>query len=361
MAVVTKQHIEAYLHFLEGKTGKTFPPESLARWNALPETSISSHLRELHQRLELNDVQVYSYQAEFFKSITSPKKGRAKWYITMGILLAALVAGGFYVKNKYDDYNSLGYIYTLADNVAVRQKPDAQSLAEERMDLYGAYTTKEGWQASFTKMQLLSGELENGFYKVTNRPSFVNYLLGTGSDNVRYVSSKFVTRREELYTKFYETFINLKDDYNEMDKLQYNYRAIIVNAIDNYPELKGLRPAKPCKLDSKTLNDAWLGIGQYSNSSKTEHYVLVQFSDGKYYSIESDGTLSAKAIRVIEEYIEIFPNDALSGDFKFRYNNASSRFDALMCGGDSARRSGTTFSADTKPYTVFRENPWVLR
>ena len=67
-----------------------------------------------------------------------------------------------------------------------------------------------------------------------------------------------------------------------------------------------------------TARNAPLRIGQYQNRDKTVFFVLVQLSDGNYYSIKGDGfynALPAKPIYIGDELLKEEGKFQLKGDY----------------------------------------------
>lgn len=355
MATINKNNLLAYLQYLGSRTGKLFPPEVLQRWNSLAPAQVDEHLRVLHQRLGLTELKVIQFRNEFLamQARAGKKKGGGRFWIILAVVLVILGLAGWYVFSKYRQFSSMDYVYALADNVAVREGPDASSVSKERMDLFGYYINKDGSRlATFTKLRLLKNATENGFYEVSLNESFFSYLVGSDGSSRRYVNAKFVTTSQSEHENFASKLSNLKDDYNELDKLQLNYRRLIVNAIAKDPTLANLKPARPCVFSDKKANEEYLSIGQCTTGDKSESYVIANFSDGKCYSIQGDANMEAVSVRLVEQ-TGFFGNTELEGSFKFKYsgnrNGALGSFTAILCG------AGTNYVSGSKPFALFTE------
>lgn len=355
MATINKNNLVGYLQFLGSRTGKVFPPEVLLRWNSLAPGQVDEHLRVLHQRLGLTELKVIQFRNEYLamQARTNKKKGGGRFWIILGVVLVVLGLAGWYVFSKYQQFNSMDYVYSLADNVAVRERPDPSSVSKERMDLFGYYINKDGSRlTTFTKLRLLKSGIENGFYKVSLNESFFSYLMGSDGSSERYVNAKFVTTSETEFDSFQTKLGNLRDDFNELDKLQLNYRRLIVNAITKDPMLASLKPARPCTFSDKKANEEYLSIGQCTSGDKSESYVIANFSDGKCYSIQGDADLNVVAVRLVQQ-TGFFANTELEGTYKFKYsgnrNGNLGSFTAIQCG------SGTNYVSGSRPFDLFTE------
>ncbi|RFS18147.1 hypothetical protein [Emticicia sp. C21] len=245
-------------------------------------------------------------------------KPRYKYnYWRIGIVVFIIFAS-IYTVYKFIAYQKLGFVYVLTDELLVRTSSDKNAKVLGSMNLFGKAKGRDNKETlTFAELKLYSNEKQGAFYKVIMSDfPFVSYLFNL--DDIGYVYAKYVTtnkREQETYQKIFKP---IKEDYYELKSLEFAYRAIIVNAITTQPALMQLVLSKPCDKPNMHVRNAPLRIGQYQNRDKTVFFVLVQLSDGNYYSIEGDGfynALPAKPIYMGEDLMSAEGKFQLKGDY----------------------------------------------
>jgi hypothetical protein len=228
-----------------------------------------------------------------------------------------LILASVYTVYKFIAYQKLGFVYVLTDELLVRTSSDKNGKVLGSMNLFGKAKGRDNKETlTFAELKLYSNEKQGAFYKVIMSDfPFVSYLLNL--NNIGYVYAKYVTtdkKEQEVYQKIFRP---IKEDYYELKSLEFAYRAIIVNAITTQPALMGQVLSRPCDKPKMNERNAPLRIGQYQNKDKTVFFVLVQLSDGNYYSIEGDGfynALPAKPIYLGDELMAAEGKFQLKGD-----------------------------------------------
>jgi hypothetical protein len=249
------------------------------------------------------------------QTVVKPRYKYNYWRIGVAIFL---ILASVYTVYKFIAYQKLGFVYVLTDELLVRTSSDKNGKVLGSMNLFGKAKGRDNKETlTFAELKLYSNEKQGAFYKVIMSDfPFVSYLFNL--DNIGYVYAKYVTtdkKEQEIYQKIFRP---IKDDYYELKSLEFAYRAIIVNAITTQPALMGLVLSKPCDKPNMNARNAPLRIGQYQNKDKTVFFVLVQLSDGNYYSIEGDGfynALPAKPIYLGDELMAIEGKFQLKGDY----------------------------------------------
>ena len=245
-------------------------------------------------------------------------KPRYKYnYWRIGMVVFFILAS-IYTVYKFIAYQKLGFVYVLTDELLVRTSSDKNGKVLGSMNLFGKAKGRDNKETlTFAELKLYSNEKQGAFYKVIMSDfPFVSYLFNL--DNMGYVYAKYVTTDKKEQETYQKIFKPIKEDYYELKSLEFAYRAIIVNAITTQPALMQLVLSKPCDKPSMNTRNAPLRIGQYQNKDKTEFFVLVQLSDGNYYSIEGDGfynALPAKPIYLGEDLMSAEGKFQLKGDY----------------------------------------------
>lgn len=245
-------------------------------------------------------------------------KPRYKYnYWRIGIVVF-LIFASIYTVYKFIAYQKLGFVYVLTDELLVRTSSDKNAKVLGSMNLFGKAKGRDNKETlTFAELKLYSNEKQGAFYKVIMSDfPFVSYLFNL--DNIGYVYAKYVTTDKREQATYQKIFKPIKEDYYELKSLEFAYRAIIVNAITTQPALMQLVLSKPCDKPSMSARNAPLRIGQYQNRDKTVFFVLVQLSDGNYYSIEGDGfynALPAKPIYLGEDLMSVEGKFQLKGDY----------------------------------------------
>lgn len=247
--------------------------------------------------------------------VVKPRYKYNFWRIgTVVFLLFASV----YTIYKFIAYSKLGYIYVLTDELLVRTSSDKTGKVLGSMNLFGRAKGRDNKEVlTFAELKLYANEKQGAFYKVIMSDfPFVSYLFNL--DDMGYVYAKYVTTDKAEQEKYQKIFKPIKDDYYELKNLEFAYRAIIVNAISTQPALMNQVLKGSCDAPSMSVRNAPLRVGHYQNKDKTVFFVLVQLSDGNYYSIEGDGfynALPAKPIYLNDDLMRDEGKFTLKGDY----------------------------------------------
>jgi hypothetical protein len=370
---ITHKNLEAYLHYFGKQVNKEFSADTINKWKELTEEQVSGHLNKLYQAFQLAPEKAAAIEKDFLASlvVTTPtatataqpvkkepapalisieKSNRSKRlpWILAGIFI--VVAGiGSFIYYKYQHYKKLRFVYTLADNVAIRKNLNEKAEPLGRMDLFGRSLDLAGKvQETFSKLELVSAGGENDFYKVQQPRSFWNYLTGKKPAVVGYVSVKYTTTDSVTHNIYKRIFAALKDDYNEMNELEYSYRTLIVNAIRTYEP--SLSVSSSCYIEKKLAADAPLSILQQKKNN--QYTVVVRLSDQRYYSIQGNDKFEVTSFLPVNFFDEDNYEEPFTQAGKFRYQKGD-MFNApsfLWTSCDSSIKA-----TSRPPYTTFTE------
>jgi hypothetical protein len=403
--MITKENIKAYLQFLVANGSITMDNQVIEKWGTLTDEKLQSTLQKMYTQANWSTEKINQLENSFLQSITNigtieevtiinevPNPPRfvdntppsAPTYVApplqprptnpvntttnmpsyvapkkrgggiLLLLLAITILSLLFAAYKYKVYKSLGDVYVLTNNVALRGEDNEQGKPFDRMDLFGDYMDDQGQvHTSYAQAKVIANDLDNRFIQVQLSPSFTNFMFGT-SDPV-FVHRNMVTFDKKEQEKFQTVFYALRSDYNELDKLQIVYRKIICNAIAANPELSGLTVAAPCNIAAKINKDAPLSIGQYTskdiNNNIEKRYAVVQLSDGFYYTIAAnkEGIVEHLYKTMIESAGELVSMN-FQGKFKYEdpYKFTYGDLVWTSCDGNYKRK------AVEKPFNVFR-------
>lgn len=267
------------------------------------------------------------------ETVAKPRYKYNFWRI--GLVMFVLLASAYTVY-KFIAYQKLGYVYVLTDELLVRTSSDKTGKVLGSMNLFGKAKGRDNKEVlTFAELKLYSNEKQGAFYKVIMSDfPFVSYLFNL--DNIGYVYAKYVTTDKNEQATYQKIFRPIKNDYYELKSLEFAYRAIIVNAITTQPALMKLVLSEPCGSPLMNTRNAPLRIGQYQNKDKTVFFVLVQLSNGNYYSIEGDGfynALPAKPVYLDDELLHEPGKFQLKGDY-FTWQNCDKTVSARCNRGE---------------------------
>lgn len=261
-------------------------------------------------------------------------------HTTRNVLLIALLGVLAYVGYEFYEYQKLGTVYALSNELIIRDssKKDGKFLGSA--DLFGKNMDKNNVEVPTTsELKLYSNDLQGGYYKViVSDTPFFSFLF---NNDEGYVYSKYFTTDKKKQDSYKAIFEPIKEDYYELKHLEFAYRTMIVNAIENTPSMKGLVLKESCDIQPVTAKKMPLRIGQEQNKDRTVFHALVQLSDGNYYSIIANGFYNVSQVNQI--YLD---GEPMTSPGKFL--NKGKYFEWESCDKSmTARSNGQPFDAFT--------------
>lgn len=219
-------------------------------------------------------------------------------HTTRNVFLIAILGMLSYVGYEFYEYQKLGTVYALSNELIIRDssKKDGKFLGSA--DLFGKNMDKNNVEVpTNSELKLYSNDLQGGYYKViVSDTPFFSYLF---NNNEGYVYSKYFTTEKETQDSYKAIFEPIKEDYYELKHLEFAYRTMIVNAIKRTQSMEGLVLKESCDIQPITAKKMPLRIGQEQNKDRTVFHALVQLSDGNYYSIIANGFYNVSKISQI--------------------------------------------------------------
>jgi hypothetical protein len=274
--------------------------------------------------------------------VTPKRKSRS---IRLLLFLALVALVGLLLAYQYFNYKNLGTIYALTNNISIRQADMESADLNGRLDLFGTHLDDANKpKTSYSELKVVENDINSQYIKVQLSESFSSYLFG--NDAPAYVHRNIVSFSKSEHSKYQNVFRTLANDFNEMDKLQFVYRKMIVNALESNPDLRGLTVAETCNIETKLSKKAPLSIGQYikkdANNNVVARFAIVQLSNGFYYTIQADKEGSVQKITqtMLQQGSDTTPL-LYKGKFKYYdpYNFTYGDFVWKSCDGASSAKS----------------------
>lgn len=317
---INKNNIADFITFLYRKKKGQDPPLQLTEgWKALSNEEIAEQLSGLFHSWGLNDEDKRNEINAFFKDTLFapkpqqpatrvvpvavppveqyqttappplvPQRSRRKWpFIAVGILVLILGYTGY----RYLAYSSMQYLYTITDNVLVR---DEHSEIVARMDLYKV----DGSVPSFQKLKAVDKEIyyrsidntnnQYPFRKVLLKDGgFLSYLF-KGSKDIGYVNTNYVVDNVKEFDLYQTAFKEVKNNRAENADLKAIYRKIIIGSMSQDGDLESKYIALHTSGIPRAAADATYGIIKQPIKDNVQYLIIAGLSDGFYYRFEGD-------------------------------------------------------------------------
>lgn len=315
---ITNNNIGDFITFLYKKRkGQEPPAQLLEGWKSLSNDAIAQQLSGLFQSWGLTDEDKRSEINAFFKETLFPpkpqqpaprvvpvavqpaqpsaplyppvKRRKKRWPLVLVLVLLAIAAG--YTGLQYLAFSSMKYIYTITDNVLVRNE-NKEIVA--RMDLY----TVQGSTPSFQKLKAVDKEIyyrsiDNTdqtypFRKVLIKEgNFLSYLLKRNND-IGYVNTNYVVDNVKEFDLYQVAFKEVKNNKAENADLKAVYRKIIIGSMSLDPATENKFIALHTGSIPRSAADATYGIIKQTIKENVKYILIAGLSDGFYYSFEGD-------------------------------------------------------------------------
>ncbi len=312
---ITRNNIGDFITYLFRKRKGQEPPAQLIEgWKALSNDAIANELSGLFRSWGLTDEDKRMEINAFFKETLfqhktqqqqapkvipvavaqqplnpfSKKKKRKVWPLA---LVAVIVILGSYVGYQYMAFSGMNYLYTITDNVQVR---DEEKNVVARMDLY----TVPGSIPSFQKLKAVDKEIyyrsiDNSdnkypFRKVLLKEgSFLSYLFGRNKE-VGYVNTNYVVDNVKEFDLYQTAFKEVKNNKAENADLKAIYRKIIIGSMSQDGDTENKYIALHTSGIPRSATDATYGIIKQTIKENVKYILVAGLSDGYYYSFEGD-------------------------------------------------------------------------
>lgn len=320
---INNNNIADFITYLFRKRKGSEPPqELLERWRALSNDEIAAQLSGLFQSWGLTDedkrMEINTYFKEtLFSSKQVPQqeqqqrprvvpvpvnqpvqqpfnpfpprvKKKKRWVWITASILALL---GLYMGVRYLSYANMQYVYTITDNVLVRN--EAKEVVA-RMDLYEA----TGSTPSFQKLRAVDKNIYQRSIDNTDKVypcrkvmlsegSFWSYLFNNNAE-VGYVNTNYVVDNVKEFNLYQNAFKEVKNNRAENSDLKAIYRKIIIGSMSLDPAMESRYIALHTNNIPRAAAEATYGIIKQNITNNVKYILIAGLSDGGYYSFEGD-------------------------------------------------------------------------
>lgn len=204
------------------------------------------------------------------------KSRRGAWSLLLLLIIALAV--GVYALYEYTRYTSLRRVYTITDNVAIR---DATGDVVGRMDVYGnpaknSYSSLRALDAK--EHPLMVGGKEYNYRRVLADSATFKDFLFRKSENTYYVSAGYLTENREDYQLYREVFKAINNNARESSKLTAAYRQVIIGSL-RAGNNTTLYVSNTCNNPRNDLTAVW----KSQAPGEKVKLVAAKMSDGQYY------------------------------------------------------------------------------
>lgn len=309
--MINKQNIRDYIRFLYKMKNNTEPPaELLSKWASLNEEELQTNLQELYQYWNYSADKIQASEKQFMESrlkvnpppvqtslppttqipppvykapANNPGQHTSRTKNTvLYSLVALLVAGGIYVLYQYLEYQKLHTIYTLTQNVSIR---------DEAGNTIGNFASLPGKTVTHTELFALNTDIyplsidstskKYDFRKVVfEKPGFMAFLKK--DYECGYVNANYVIENKEEAEEYARIFSKFQEVNN--NRLKLSQRKIIFNVLKRSADNRKSYLLPGCNNSSKYFS------GFLSNEivENTRYQMIVKLEDGYYYSMIGD-------------------------------------------------------------------------
>lgn len=315
---INKSNIADFIRYLFKKRKGTEPPQPLLdSWATLSNDEIAAQLSGLFQSWNLTDEDKRMEINAFLKeSLFTPKPAapqtkttvvvppsnptttipsfeqkKKKGSVAFRIGAVALVIILAFLGYKYVAFKNTKYLYTITDNVSIRNDNNE---VVARMDLFPA----QGATPSFQKLKALDNEIyyksiDNSgqlfpFRKVLLKEgSFLSYLFNQNKE-VGYVNTNYVVDNVKEFDLYQVAFKEVKNNKEENADLKAIYRKIIIGSMSLDPGTEQKFITLHTNSIPKSAVNATYGIIKQSIKTNVKYNIIAGLSDGSYYSFIGD-------------------------------------------------------------------------
>jgi hypothetical protein len=347
---INNSNIADFISFLYRKRKGTEPPaELLERWKALSNDEIAAQLSGLFQSWGLTDedkrMEINTYFKETLftpKPVPQPQRPRVvpipaeqtpgqpfnpfppkqrkrkRWPYIVGTVVLLLLS---YVGVRYISYANMPYLYTITDNVLVRN--EAKEVVA-RMDLYEA----GGNVPSYQKLRAVDKEIYQRSIDNTDKVypcrkvmlsqgNFFKYLFNSNAE-VGYVNTNYVVDNVKEFNLYQTAFKEVKNNKAENSDLKAIYRKIIIGSMSLDAAMENRYIALHTSNIPRSAADATYGIIKQAITNNVKYILIAGLSDGFYYSFEGD--VQSNDFTAPQKIMLITENEGerpLSGSYRF--------------------------------------------
>lgn len=216
----------------------------------------------------------------------SSKKKRSLWIASGIFVLLALYTG-----YQYMNYSRASYIYTITDNVSVRN--EAKEIVA-RLDLFEVKSNIPSYQ----KMKAVDDRIYYRAIDNTDKTypcrkvllqesSFLSYLFNRPG-LFGYVNTNYVVDNVKEFNLYQTAFKEVKTNKSENADLKALYRKIIIGSMSLDGDMENKYISIHAGGIPRSVLDATFAVIKQPVVENVKYVIIAGMSDGYYYSFEGD-------------------------------------------------------------------------
>lgn len=317
---INNLNIIAFIKYLyKKKTGSDAPEQLLQSWSTLSDDEIPHHLKAMTAQWGWSEVQL-QYEIEGFLQLTRhkpinpvatqttnainnkesirpnpvinkmppPIQTRSSKNWIWFILLPILLIGG-YIGYKYMSYLNLEHLYSVTDNVAIR---DINGETVGRMDIFASKNAMSSLRAVNETIYNIKADKDGNISEsrklLIGDASFKDYLLET-KDKIVYVNKNYLTNDKEYFEIQKVVFSDINKTQVELTQLKSSIRKVIIGSLSHDNFLKTLTIQNTCNNTSKD----YTSIIKHTLYDKKTMVIICQLSNKKYYKLKGNPDINS--------------------------------------------------------------------
>jgi len=346
---INRNNVTEFITYLYKKRRGGAPPaDLLQRWLSLPEDEIGVQLDGLFRHWGLTAVDRQKETDNFFRDtlyppapapvagpqvvsrpvpvapaayVPAPAPRRKKPRLLLWSVMAVLIVTAGYTGYKYLQFSALDYIYTITDNVAVR---DDNKAMVARMDLFEVKNELPSYQKlkAFDK-NIYYRSIDNSDKTYPCRKvllkdgSFWAYLVNK-KGIAGYVNTNYVVDNYNEFRLYQTAFKEVKNNKAENTALKAIYRKIIIGSMGLDPDMADKYIVTHTEGLPRPAVDRTYAVLKQTIVDNIKYVIIAGLSDGYYYRFEGDikenRFVAPEKIAVINSNSDPVP---LGGSYRF--------------------------------------------
>ncbi len=322
---INKNNIAAFITYLYKTRKNEQPPtELLSRWQSLSDDEITTQLSGLFQswgmsEAEKNEQINLFYQQSLYTPapeavaprpipppppkpqpqrvaqpgrnsiIPTQNKRKSNWPVVA--IVAVVVLAGLFLGYKFLQYKSLDYIYTITDNVSVRNENKemvaTMDLFEVKKEL-PSYQKLKAFDSKIYYRSIDESDKKFPFRKVMLGDAGFWAFLTNDSKIAGYVNTNYVVDNQNEFNLYQNAFKEVKTSKVENANLKAIYRKIIIGSMGMDASFSDKFIVTNTNNLSRSVIDKTYAIMKQTIVDNVKYIIIAGLSDGNYYRFEGD-------------------------------------------------------------------------
>lgn len=346
--LINQGNVKLFIAYLfQKRNGSTPPAALLDSWSQIPDAEILGHLRNMTSQWGWGEAQLLTEINIFLNSqhpaprpsagsqaapvsrpvqpqqrTTVPPPTRKRSYKWLLMLLLPLLGAGGYVAYKNQQYNKLQRLYSVTDNVSIRNI-NGENVG--RMDIFAGNNSiislREADAAIYNIVVDKEGNVSESRRLLTDDATFKDFLFGN-EEKMVYVNKNYLTNSEDYSTIQKTVFSEISRYSKEMTLMKSDIRKVIIGSLAMDGKLYSLYIKNPCGNNSTE----YTSIIKHTLKDKKTISVICKLSDNRFYKfqgIPDDNLYVPPQVVQVKNPAEGNMIDIEAADLLFKYTNGS--------------------------------------